>query len=283
MEKTVEALNNIQPLIIIGMMLTLWVVESFIPYFSLSSARRKQARRNMVIVAIAFVVNGLIGIYVNGLINYVADHRLGLLNWIHLPILVTIIAGMLLIDLWDYGFHLIQHYIPFFWRFHQVHHSDTELDVTSSIRFHPGDIFFQAVGWTFMFPLFGISGASFVIYFTFYLFLIFFQHANVKLPDWIDRYGSYVFSTPGWHKMHHAAERKLTDSHYGDVFTFWDRIFGTGGPIDIEHIDFGIEYFRDQKDQTVKSLLLHPFRPLPYQKINQEQKEAKEVLKKVTA
>jgi len=262
METLVQTLNNLQPVIIIGMLITLWVIESFIPYFSHSSARKKLRRRNLVIDFIAFAVNGLLGVYVNELISFTANHQLGLLNWLHLPIAISLVAGMLLIDLWDYGFHQLQHRIPFFWRFHRVHHSDTELDTSSTLRFHPGDIFFQVVGWTLMFPLLGISAASFVIYFTFYLILIFFQHANIKLPDWIDRYGPYVFSTPGWHRMHHAAERKITDSHYGDVFTFWDRIFNTGGPIDVEHIDYGIEYFRDEKDQTVKNILLMPFRPL---------------------
>ena len=113
-----------------------------------------------------------------------------------------------------------------------------------------------------MFPLLGISAASFVIYFSFYLILIFFQHANIRLPLWIDKYGSYVFSTPGWHRMHHAAERSLTDSHYGDVFTFWDRIYGSGAKIDLSNIEYGIEYYREPRDQTAKNLLLMPFRPI---------------------
>ena len=218
--------------------------------------------RNLVIVFIAFVVNGLTGLYINELINFTETHQLGLLNYIHLPFTVSFIAGMLMIDFWDYGVHQLQHRVPLFWRFHRVHHSDTELDTTSSLRFHPGDIILQTLGWTLMFPLLGISGASFIIYFTFYIVLVFFQHANIQLPRWIDKYGVYIFSTPGWHKMHHAADRKITDSHYGDVFTFWDRIFGTNGPVDVEHIEFGIEYFRDDKDQSVKNILLMPFRPI---------------------
>ena len=76
--------------------------------------------------------------------------------------------------------------------------------------------------------------------------------------------------------MHHAAERRITDSHYGDVFTFWDRIFGTGGPIDVKNIQFGIEYFREDKDQTVKSILLMPFKPVHPDIIHKEVRSAED-------
>lgn len=262
MEDLAVTLGNIQPIIIFSMLISLWVIESFIPYFAPSPGRKKMRRRNLVMVLISFSVNALAGLYVNEVIQFTARHQFGLLNLLNLPFAVSLTAGMLLIDMWDYGFHLLQHRIPLFWRFHRVHHSDTELDASSSLRFHPFDIILQTFGWTFMFILLGISGLSFMIYFTFYILLIFFQHANIKIPHFIDYYGSYVFSTPGWHKMHHAAERPLTDSHYGDVFTFWDRIFKTGGPVDVEHIQFGIEYFRHDDDQSVKNMLLMPFKPL---------------------
>lgn len=262
MEDLALTLSNLQPIIIFAMLLSLWVVESFIPFFTPSPGRKKMRLRNLVMVFISFVVNALAGLYINEVIEFTTQHQFGLLNWLQLPYAASLVIGMLLIDFWDYGFHLLQHRIPLFWRFHRVHHSDTELDASSSLRFHPFDVILQAFGWTFMFSLLGISGISFMVYFTFYLLLIFFQHANLKIPYLIDHYGSYVFSTPGWHKMHHAAERKLTDSHYGDVFTFWDRIFKTGGPVDVEHIQFGIEYFRKETDQSVRNLLLMPFKPL---------------------
>lgn len=262
METLVETLNNIQPVIIFAMLMILWVIESFIPYLAPSPNRKKHGLRNFVILLISFVFNGLSGLYIGEVVRFTTEHQLGLLNVIHLPFVVSFIAGMLMIDLWDYGYHILTHKVNLLWRYHRVHHSDTELDSTSSLRFHPLEIIMQSLSWTIMFPLLGISAASFVVYFTFLIWLIFLQHANIKLPDWIDKYGCYVFSTPGWHKMHHAAERRITDSHYGDVFTFWDRIFGTGGPIDVEHIQFGIEHFRDDTDQTVKNILLMPFKPI---------------------
>lgn len=262
MEKFAQELNNLQPFIIFGMLMLLWVVESFIPYFEPTTYRKKIRLWNLGMVLISFVVNGVAGLYVNEVIMYTKAHHLGLLNWLHLPFVLSFILGMLFIDLWDYGFHLLQHKVPLFWRFHRVHHSDTELDASSSLRFHPFDILLQAFGWTFMFTLLGISGESFIVYFTFYVVLIFLQHANLKIPTWLDHYGSYVFSMPGWHKMHHAAQREITDSHYGDVFTFWDRIFKTGGPVDVEHIQFGIEYYREPKDSSIKNLLIMPFKPI---------------------
>ncbi|HYV92019.1 MAG TPA: sterol desaturase family protein [Chitinophagales bacterium] len=262
MNHLIETLNNVQPLIIIGMLLLLWTVESFIPYFHHAVNRKKHTLNNLLATLISFVVNGALGVGLSFWMTYVADHHYGLLNMISLPPIISLVAGMLMIDFYDYWFHTASHKIPFMWRWHRVHHSDTELDSTSSLRFHPFDIIAQAISWIPMFFLLGISSASFVIYFTFYIALIFLQHANIKIPRWIDKYGSYIFSTPGWHKMHHAADKKITDTHYGDVFTFWDRLFGTGGPIDINNIDFGIEYFRTEKEQSVKNLMLMPFKPV---------------------
>lgn len=262
METLLQTLNDIQPLLIFGMLAILWIIESFIPYFAHSPNRKKHGLRNFALVMISFVVNGLCGLLLSEVMNYTSRNNIGLLNLIHLHLPVLIITGMLLIDLWDYGYHILTHKFEFFWRFHRVHHSDTELDSTSSLRFHPLEIIVQTMNWVIMFFVLGISPASFIIYFSFYLILIFLQHANIGLPDWVDKYGSYVFSTPGWHKMHHAAERKITDSHYGDVFTFWDRIFGTGGKIDIENIEFGLEDFREDKDQTVWNILKMPFMPV---------------------
>ena len=262
MDSLLDTLAAIQPLIVIGSLLILWIAESFIPYLKPAPNRRHHGWQNLLLLVIAFATNGATGLMVNKAVAATSTHGWGLLNWLSLPPLVSLVAGMLLIDFYDYCYHVLTHKVGVLWRYHRVHHSDTTLDSTSSLRFHPFEFIMQALAWLVMIPLLGISAASLTIYLSLYVGLVVFQHANVRLPAWVDRYGSYIFSTPGWHKMHHAADQRLTDSHYGDVFTFWDRLFGTGGPIEFENLEYGLEHFRDANQQTVKQLLLMPFKPL---------------------
>jgi sterol desaturase/sphingolipid hydroxylase (fatty acid hydroxylase superfamily) len=136
------------------------------------------------------------------------------------------------------------------WSFHRVHHSDISLNTSSSLRFHPFEVIYsQGLYFCVAIVLFGVSMTSFIIYGTIALVLVITQHSNIRFPNWFEKYGRYIFSTPGWHKIHHSNERRLTDSHYGDVFTFWDRIFGTWHDVGPEEINYGLKEFADPKKQ----------------------------------
>lgn len=262
METLLQTLTDIQPLIMLSLLLVFWIIESFIPWFSHAPKRSKHSLHNLGMTFISLVFNAITGLGLVLVFELTEKYNLGLLNQFSMNTTLLIVAGIILIDFWDYGYHILTHKWEWMWRFHRVHHSDPHLDSTSSFRFHPFEIIFQTLNWTIMLVVLGIPAASFIIYFTFFIGLIILQHVNVKFPPKLDYYLSFVFSTPEWHKMHHASDKRLTDSHYGDMFTFWDRIFGTGGKPDVEHIEYGLEDYRDEKHQTVKSLLMMPFKPL---------------------
>jgi sterol desaturase/sphingolipid hydroxylase (fatty acid hydroxylase superfamily) len=155
-----------------------------------------------------------------------------------MPEYAKIIIGMLFFDFGSYLTHNMQHKVPFLWRFHRIHHSDFHLNSSSSLRFHPVDVIvsqgiYQSVGAIVI----GMPISAFVIYGAIAIPLLIMQHTNVRFPEWLERMASFLIATPGWHKIHHSTERKLTDSHSGDVFTLWDRLFGTWGHTKPHEID----------------------------------------------
>lgn len=256
----IETLAALQPLLLIGLLTAMYSLELFIPYLAKPVNKRRHDFHNFGISFLSFTVNGLLSGVVVYVVSCTAEHGWGLLQYVSLPPVVDVVLGMLLIDFGSYCFHNAQHKAPFLWRFHRVHHSDPNLNASSILRFHPVDValsqcLFQIV-WI---PLMGISMTSFVLYGCIALPLLVFQHSNIRFPDWLEKYGRYVFSTPGWHKIHHSDEQLYTDSHYGDVFTFWDRIFGTHHSVSPNEISYGLKEFRDEKHQTIKGQLMMPF------------------------
>lgn len=256
-----ETLANLQPLILIIMIVLLYNLESFIPYLQKPRNKKKHDINNFILSIISFVINGIAGLGIVYTLTLTEKNNFGLLNHITLPSTVEIILGMLLIDFGSYMFHNVQHRISFFWKFHSIHHSDLNLNASSSLRFHPVDVILSQGIWPSLWIMvMGISMTSFIIYGTIALPLLIMQHSNIKLPVMVEKYGRLIFSTPGWHKIHHSDEQKLTDSHYGDVFTFWDRIFGTWHKAaDPEKIHYGLQEFSDEKQQSFWYLLKYPF------------------------
>lgn len=261
MDELILTLNDLTPVIIIAFMAIFMTLERFLPYFEHSKWRSKQRWRNLGIVGIAFVLNALTGAFITGAIIWAQQNHFGLMRLL-LPdsSWLAIVLGMFLVDLNSYVFHRLYHRVPFLWRIHRVHHADTELDATSALRLHPFEFLIQAFSQLTVLPLLGVSLTSFVLYFTFALPWFLLNHSNIKFPAWFEKYASWLLVTPNWHRVHHSAYRPETDSHYSDIFTIWDRLFGTAGKADVEKMTFGIEKFRDNGDQTVGGMLKMPFK-----------------------
>lgn len=256
-----EFLSNIQPVILVGMMITLYSIENIYPYLKNPPDKKKHDRRNLGICIINFAVNALLSFGVLAVLNWTTENQSGVLNMTALPQWVEIIIGILAIDFGSYGVHNLSHSVPLLWRFHRVHHSDLYVNVTTSLRFHPVEtILTQGIYQAAVISVMGISPLSFAIYGTIAIPLLILQHSNVKLPEWIEKHGRLIFSTPGWHKIHHSIYKPLTDSHFGDVFTFWDRIFRTWKPTRPEDIGYGLENFSEDNMHTVGYQMKVPFK-----------------------
>jgi sterol desaturase/sphingolipid hydroxylase (fatty acid hydroxylase superfamily) len=257
----IDLLANLQPFVLIAMLILMYCVENMLPYLNPPANKKKHYRRNFVISLFSFFLNAALGGVVVMVVELTAKNNWGLLNQLQLPLAAKLLLGILLFDFGSYLTHNLQHKIPFLWRFHRIHHSDNHLNVSSSLRFHPIDVIvsqciYQCIGVMVI----GLPITAFVIYGSIAVPLLIMQHSNVRFPQKFERVASLVFATPGWHKIHHAAEQKQTDSHYGDVFTFWDRIFGTWGKKQPHEIEYGLAEFKEDKHQRVAHLMVSPFR-----------------------
>jgi sterol desaturase/sphingolipid hydroxylase (fatty acid hydroxylase superfamily) len=190
------------------------------------------------------------------------QQNFGLLNWwTSLPIGIYVIIGLLLLDfIGAYLAHWVQHRITWMWRFHLIHHTDTWIDTTSANRHHPGESVIR-----FIFTLLGILvvGAPMWMVFMYQsLSVVFsqFNHANMPLPKKIDRWISYFIVSPDMHKVHHHYKLPYTDSNYGNIFSIWDRIFGTFKYLEREKIIYGVDTHMVPKEHNhLGNLLKIPF------------------------
>jgi sterol desaturase/sphingolipid hydroxylase (fatty acid hydroxylase superfamily) len=175
---------------------------------------------NMIIVPLA-PVSGLLGA------EWAQEHGWGLLNLRELPFWLVLLATLLLRSLIGYVFHLILHKVHALWRMHRVHHSDDHLDISTALRSHPLEFAALLVVLAPLAVVLGLDPWTLAAYEITESAFSVFGHAHIRLPDWLDRPLRYVFVTPNMHVIHHSSWQPETDSNYGQVFSFWDRLFGT--------------------------------------------------------
>src|SRR5882672_4268877 len=139
------------------------------------------------------------------------------------------VLSFLLMDLTFYWWHVANHRVPFLWRFHNVHHTDPDLDVSTGFRFHFGEVAMSAAFRVAQVTLIGISGPVFAVYELVFQANTLFHHSNVRLPIWLERALNKVLVTPRMHGIHHSQVQRETNSNYGVVFPWWDRLHRTLG------------------------------------------------------
>jgi sterol desaturase/sphingolipid hydroxylase (fatty acid hydroxylase superfamily) len=164
---------------------------------------------------------------------------------------------LLLLDLWIYWWHRANHEAPFLWRFHEVHHLDEFLDVTTAVRFHFGEVILSALARAVVIFLLAIPLASIVMFETLLLLATIFHHSNVKLPPAFERALSFLIVTPSIHWVHHHALRRDTDSNYATVLSVWDPLFRSRSPTARSpDMAIGVETCRDE---ALPRLIVRPF------------------------
>ena len=175
--------------------------------------------------------------------------------WLHLAL------ALLVLDALNYVLHRTLHAVPLFWRLHALHHTDLALDVSTTIRHHPLEAVFTAVIIGAAGALLGCSAFEVAAYGMLETMVQLIGHADVRLAKSLNRVLGAVFVTPRFHRIHHSSARHETDSNYGQVFAFWDRLFGTSGGYADETrgtIEYGLKSFRDVRSQRLDQLLLLP-------------------------
>ncbi len=188
---------------------------------------------------------------------------IGLLNWLPVPYWTAVIAGVVLMDLAIYGQHVYFHKLNFFWRFHRMHHTDLDFDVTTGIRFHPIEIVISMVIKFAVVSVLGPPALAFIVFEILLNATSMFNHANVQIPLAVDRVLRCFIVTPDMHRVHHSIVKHETDSNFGFNLPWWDRLFGTYRNQPAEghlKMTIGLPIFRADSENRIDRLISQPFR-----------------------
>src|ERR1051326_7868395 len=189
------------------------------------------------------------------------QNGIGLLNWIKLPPLIGAIVAFLAMDWAYYWWHWAMHRIPFFWRFHNVHHTDLDLDVTTAARFHFGEIIFSIAFLSLAVLIFGIGPIMLVVFFITFEAATLFHHSNWRLPIKVERILNLIVVTPRMHGIHHSIVQRETNSNWGTIFCWWDKLHRTlRRDIPQDAVTIGVAAYRDEHELTLGKLFALPFR-----------------------
>lgn len=195
------------------------------------------------------------------------EHGWGALRLAPLPDWLAIALGVLALDLTGYMSHRILHSVPALWRLHHVHHSDIEIDFTTTVRHHPAEALLMVMAVFGFTIVVGASPESVVLYQIAATVIDFASHGNLRVPQKLDGWIRSVVVTPDMHVVHHSARKRETDSNYGTVFSFWDRLFGSyvAKPAEgVAAMTIGLDYRREPQDQRLDRLLISPFAKRPF-------------------
>jgi sterol desaturase/sphingolipid hydroxylase (fatty acid hydroxylase superfamily) len=236
-----------------------WVWETWHPFFP-RQRRLRHAGHNLTIAVLNTVVLALVfGTVTVFLAMWAERNETGLLHLVALPWLPRLLLAIVLLDAWLYVWHRANHRIPLLWRFHRMHHSDRDMDVTTATRFHLGEHIGGATLRLGLIPLLGIEVLHILVYETLVVGITMFHHANISLGRW-DAPLRWLVVTPFMHKVHHSRWRPETDSNYSTLFSIWDRVFASYRMRDdCATLELGLDEFDDPRWQTVPGMLATPF------------------------
>jgi sterol desaturase/sphingolipid hydroxylase (fatty acid hydroxylase superfamily) len=250
-------------LFLVGGMLLLWVAEGAIPLLSLTYKKSKwrHAGINLTFTVIHLIIHTGFAILIVLLADATKAAGFGLIHWLNASTFGAIVITFFVLDFFGgWLVHMVQHKTASLWRFHIVHHSDNNVDVTTGLRHHPVESVLRGVFFLAGVLVAGAPIYAVMIYQTILVLFVQFTHANIHLPKWLDRGMSYLLVSPNMHKVHHHWMQPYTDSNYGAVLAIWDRLFGTFQHLDAAQIRYGLDrYYPNEEDENLGLLLRKPF------------------------
>lgn len=252
------------PLALGGVGLLVWL-ENRRPLRRAVEPKLPRSGRNLAVAALAALALQIAEKPVAlRLTKLVEEKNLGLLKIVRLPKYLEIAFAVALMDYTLYLWHVLTHKVPFLWRFHLVHHVDRDLDASTAVRFHFGELVISVVWRSLQILIIGVSPASFAVWQIFLFPSVLFHHSNLRLPENIDRALQDFIVTPRLHGIHHSVAREETDSNWSSGLTIWDKLHGTfrsSGGIAPEDVTIGVPAYQDPNDVTLAEIL-----PLPFEK-----------------
>ena len=251
-------------LILIGGLTFFFLLENAAPLFALTYKRGQHTLTNLFFTLTTVIVNFAMAAVLFFAADWVAANNFGIVNWLPDNLVLQVIVGLLVMDfLSSWLAHYVEHHVKWMWKFHVIHHTDQHVDTTTANRHHPGE---SVIRFVFTTAAVFVAGAPIWLIFFYQsmsVVLTQFNHSNIKMPEWLDNALVWVFCTPNMHRVHHHYRQPYSDTNYGNIFSFWDRIFGTYVKVDNTKLVYGVDTHMEHKETTsILEMLKLPF--LPY-------------------
>jgi sterol desaturase/sphingolipid hydroxylase (fatty acid hydroxylase superfamily) len=246
---------------ILASMATVALLETALPLRARGRWNRAHLGPNLALTFLTFATNAVFNVALVMALAWLQASGLGLLQAFSPQPLLEVGIVLLVLDFSFYVAHVAMHKLPGFWRFHRVHHSDPAVDVTTTIRQHPGESVLRYAFLAVFACVLGASPGAFAVYRAASAINGLFEHANLRLPAWLDRLLALVTTWPNLHKIHHSRAAAQTDTNYSNLFSIWDRLFSTFTPSrEAAKVVYGLAEHDDPATQTAAGLLALPFR-----------------------
>ncbi|MBB4287193.1 sterol desaturase family protein [Roseospira goensis] len=251
----------------LGVLLSVALWEAVRPRRPRRQPRWLRWGNNLALVAVdTLALRLLLPVLAVGLALEAEARGWGLLNVLVVPEALAVVLSILLLDLVVYLQHVMFHAVPALWRVHRMHHADTEIDVSTGLRFHPVEIVLSMVLKLAVVAALGPPAVAVLLFEVLLNATALFNHANLRLPARVDRVLRWVVVTPDMHRVHHSIRPEETHSNFGFNLPWWDRLLGTYRAQPAEGHDgmtIGLPIFRHVREQWLDRLLIQPWRSAP--------------------
>lgn len=252
---------NLKPWILVSALSLIYFLEGMFPHMH---GRKQRLRHALPHLVTALINSILTGVFLGWLTWYTVrwseEHSFGLARWIKSSLPVTGFISFLIFDAYMYFWHRANHSYDFLWRFHRAHHSDTMMDSTTALRFHPGELVLSSI---FRVPVIALTGIGLTELYIFELTLntmTLFHHSNLGLGQRTDRAVRLFITSPDMHRIHHSLVLSEMSSNFTSILSLWDRLFGTfREKDDTSGTVFGLTGFRKERWQGFTGFMLSPF------------------------
>jgi sterol desaturase/sphingolipid hydroxylase (fatty acid hydroxylase superfamily) len=244
-------------------------IEMIRPLFKGGFRSWAHTRTNLSFLAALIIINAIFGLITLGLFTWIDATGWGLLNQVEWALWVELLVTVMAFDLISqYVCHITVHRVKPLWRIHLVHHSDTHVDATTGTRLHPLDFITRESFAVLAVFIMGAPLAFYLFYRILTIAFTYFNHSNIRLPLALDKAISWVIISPNTHKFHHHFEEPWTDRNFGNIFSIWDRLFGTFEYGDVQEIVYGLDVTDDRKSDDLAYQMMLPIKNNGLKKMN---------------
>ena len=263
--------------LLVGGLTLFLLIENAAPLFSLKTySRTKHTGLNIFFTLTTVIINFLMAGILIWSAKWVVTNGFGVMQWMSAaPFILTLFVGLMVMDfVGAWLAHYIEHHVKWMWKFHAIHHTDQHVDTTTANRHHPGESVIRFIFTTIAVFVAGAPIWMVFLYQSLSLVMSQFNHSNLSMPKWLDDVLVLVVCTPNMHRVHHHYRQPYSDTNYGNIFSFWDRIFQTYVVVDNKKLVYGLDTHMEKTEtDNVGYLLKIPFLPYrPHIKYEEEEK-----------